>query len=146
MDRGMNDLLKWSIQNTPSQSGDSNAGSNTQASESNPRGLNADALRALMGGPSDADLMLESMAAIKNPEVSLENKLVAFDNFEQFIENLDNANNMESLKLWSPLVSVLDDEEAELRRFACWCIGTAVQNNIKSQERVSHHPSQVWTL
>lgn len=34
-----------------------------------------------------------------------------------------------------PLVGKLDDEEADVRQMACWCIGTAVQNNIKCQER-----------
>ena len=57
------------------------------------------------------------------------------DNFEQLIENLDNANNMDVLGLWAPLVQLLKSEEAELRRYAAWCVGTAVQNNVKAQER-----------
>ena len=66
----------------------------------------------------------------------LDNKLVAFDNFEQLIENLDNANNMEVLGLWAPLVQLLKSDAAELRRYAAWCVGTAVQNNVKAQERL----------
>ena len=75
------------------------------------------------------------MAAILSPEVTLENKLVAFDNFEQLIEQVDNANNIDNLGLWTPLKDLLSSEEADLRRFACWCIGTAVQNNLNCQER-----------
>ena len=127
----LNNLLKWGIENSSApQDG-------TQPPRDPSSGLNPQMLAALLGGPSDADLMREAMTAIAAPEVDLENKLIAFDNFEQLIENLDNANNMENLGLWMPLTDQLKSEEAELRRMAAWCCGTAVQNNIKSQERVS---------
>ncbi|KAL8908218.1 MAG: hypothetical protein Q9207_000939 [Kuettlingeria erythrocarpa] len=100
------------------------------------QGLNAEAIKALMGGPSDAELMKQSMEAIQSPDVSLENKLVAFDNFEQLIETIDNANNMQVLGLWTPLKEQLGNKEAEMRRMAAWCMGTAVQNNAQSQERL----------
>lgn len=69
-----------------------------------------------------------------DPEVTLSDKLVAFDNFEQLIENLDNANNLSPLSLWTPLLSCLTHAEPDIRRMAAWCVGTAVQNNEKSQE------------
>lgn len=131
----MNQLLKWSIENSESTSADPTSTTDPKAERPSGRGLNAEALNALMGGPSDADLMKESMAAILSPEITLENKLVAFDNFEQLIEGIDNANNMESLGLWTPLVGLLKSEEPEIRRYAAWCSGTAVQNNPRSQER-----------
>lgn len=129
-DPGLNSLLSWSIEN-------SDAGRNPDQPTREPKGLSADALRALMGGPSDADLMREAMTIIvsNDPEVTHDAKMTAFDNFEQLIENLDNANNMESLGLWTPLIAQLDSSEADIRRMAAWCIGTAVQNNVKSQER-----------
>lgn len=77
--------------------------------------------------------MKEAMTAIQDPEVSLEDKLVAFDNFEMMIEQLDNANNIENLKLWEPLIAQLSSPESQLRLMAAWCCGTAVQNNPKSQ-------------
>lgn len=80
--------------------------------------------------------MKESMAAIQSPDISLPNKLIAFDNFEQLIEQIDNANNMHNLGLWTPLLAVLQSDEPELRRMAAWCMGTAVQNNVVAQERV----------
>jgi hypothetical protein len=142
MDSGMNGLLKWSLDaQAPKSADEAAAESNTAAAP--PRGFDSEALARLLGGPSEADLMRQAMAAIESPEVDLENKLVAFDNFEQLIENLDNANNMINLKLWEPMVNQLKNDEDELRRMAAWCIGTAVQNNIKSQEKVSlrrsHH-------
>ena len=133
MDPGMNQLLKWSIENSETPSADPTSTTDPKAERPSGRPINAEALNALLGGPSDADLMKESMATILSPQITLEDKLVAFDNFEQLIENLDNANNMEVLGLWDPLVRLLKNDEAELRRFAAWCVGTAVQNNAKAQ-------------
>lgn len=130
-DPGLNSVLKWGIENSTN---DTSAGAPGATQPS--RGLNADALAQLLGGPSDADRMRDAMAAIKSPEVDLESKLIAFDNFEQLIEQLDNANNMESLGMWMPLIEELKNEEAELRRMTAWCLATAVQNNIRSQERL----------
>ncbi|KAL9123918.1 MAG: hypothetical protein Q9217_006699 [Psora testacea] len=136
MDPGMNQLLKWSIENSQTASSDPTSTSDPKAVRPSGRPLNAEAINSLFGGPTDADLMKESMAAIISPNITLENKLVAFDNFEQLIENVDNANNMENLGLWSPLLELFTSEEAELRRYANWCAGTAVQNNVKAQERL----------
>lgn len=127
----MSNLLKWSIENSANGQSDE-----TSAPHERPS-LDPEILAQLLGGPSDADLMRESMAAIQSPDIDLENRLVAFDNFEQLVENLDNANNMEALGLWTPLVGLLESKEPEMRMMAAWCLGTAVQNNIKSQERVS---------
>lgn len=131
----MNNLLKWSIENSTSarQAGNSNGTGPAPASRSN---LNPEMLSALFGGPSDADLMKAAMEALHSDEVDLENKMIAFDNFEQLIESIDNANNLEPLGLWTPLVELLKHEEAEMRRMAAWCIGTAVQNNEKAQDKV----------
>jgi len=136
MDPNLNHLLKWSIENSEASRNDPTSAETERDDSPAGRSLNAEALKALMGGPSDAQLMQESMKAIQSPDISLDNKLVAFDNLEQLIENIDNANNMESLGLWTPLMGQLDGEEADMRRMAAWCLGTAVQNNVKAQERV----------
>jgi len=132
MDPGLNELLKWSVENSTSTKNDPEA-----APPSN-RGFNPEALASLFGGVSDADLMKDSMAAIlsPDPQITLDDKLIAFDNFEQLIENLDNANNLGPLALWSPLLGCLTHDEFEIRKMAAWCVGTAVQNNEKSQERL----------
>ncbi|KAF2432152.1 Hsp70 nucleotide exchange factor FES1 [Tothia fuscella] len=129
MNPNLSSLLKWSIENTDASQADPTAPKSTTQ-------LNQEMLAALMGGPSDADRMNDAMSAILSPEVDLENKMIAFDNFEQLVENIDNANNLEVLKLWMPLVGLLGSEEADLRMMAAWCVGTAVQNNVKAQERL----------
>lgn len=139
MDPQMNNLLKWSIQNsTTAQQDTTNHESSTGASSNanSTRGLNPEMLAALFGGPSDAELMKSSMAALHSPDVDLANKLIAFDNFEQLIETIDNANNLEPLGLWTPLVQLLKHDEPDMRRMAAWCIGTAVQNNEKAQDKL----------
>lgn len=132
-DPGLNNLLKWSIQNADA----SRAAPDTAGQP--PPELDVEALRRLvtgMSGPSDADLMKQSMQVIQNEEADLDHRLTAFDNLEQLVENLDNANNLDALGLWMPLVEQLENKEPELRRYAAWCCSTAVQNNIKTQERL----------
>lgn len=128
----LNDLLKWSIENTDTTKSDPNAA----APKSD---LTPELMASLMGGPSDADLMKASMQIItcdNDEEASLEDKLIAFDNFEQLIESLDNANNIANLSLWTPLLDQLRHDEREIRKMAAWCVGTAVQNNERTQERL----------
>ncbi|KAL9601865.1 MAG: hypothetical protein Q9219_002217 [cf. Caloplaca sp. 3 TL-2023] len=139
MDPGMNQLLKWSIENSEATRKDPASSTDPKAERPDwaaGRSLNQEAIQSLMGGPSDAELMKQSMDAIQSPHLSLENKIIAFDNLEQLIETVDNANNMESLGLWTPLKEQLTNGEADMRRMAAWCMGTAVQNNVKSQERL----------
>ncbi|KAK2764919.1 hsp70 nucleotide exchange factor fes1 [Arachnomyces sp. PD_36] len=159
-DPGLNDLLKWSIEN--SSASRESTSSTTEQPQQPTRPLNADALNSLFGGPSDADLMKHAMAVILSnptdeeiaaynsnnnsnegenaapvtPETILENKLTAFDNLEQLIENIDNANNLEALGLWTPLIGELGNKEGKMRMMAAWCVGTAVQNNERAQERL----------
>ncbi|KAJ0114941.1 hypothetical protein J7T55_004684 [Diaporthe amygdali] len=161
MEKNLNELLKWSIeaqtagnkngagaQNpTAITAADAPADGNTTATTTTTSSqapatksdLNPEVLAALLGGPSDADLMRQSMAVISatsDPEVTLEHRLTAFDNLEQLIESLDNANNLGPLGLWTPLLATLADAEPEVRKYAAWVVGTAVQNNEPSQERL----------
>ena len=131
----LNSLLKWSIRNSDTARQDETSQDDPKAERDPNRGLDPQALAELMGGPNDADRMRDSMATIQSPEVDLENKKVAFDNFEQLIETIDNANNMEPLGLWMPLVEQLSTQEPDMRMYAAWCIATAVSNNPRSQER-----------
>lgn len=130
-DPRLNELLKWSIENSETSRNDPSAAAPATS-------LTPEVMAALMGGPSDADLMKASMEIVgsEDPDVSLEDKLIAFDNFEQLIEGLDNANNIANLNLWTPLLAHLRHNEREIRKMAAWCVGTAVQNNERTQERL----------
>ncbi|KOS19360.1 Hsp70 nucleotide exchange factor FES1 [Escovopsis weberi] len=134
-DKRLNELLRWSIENSDTSS--PAAADENDATPAPPASnLTPEIMAALMGGPSDADLMKASLEIAGDAEVTLENKLIALDNFEQLIENLDNANNIANLGLWTPLLALLAHAEPEVRRMAAWCVGTAVQNNERTQERL----------
>lgn len=130
-DPRLNELLRWSIENSEESRNDATAA----PPQTN---LTPEVMAALMGGPSEADLMKAAMQVITSDEaeITLEDKLIAFDNFEQLIESLDNANNIENLGLWTPLLEQLKSDQPDCRKMAAWCIGTAVQNNEKTQERL----------
>ncbi|SCU84455.1 LADA_0D01772g1_1 [Lachancea dasiensis] len=121
----MDKLLHWSVANSQ---GDKE--SIEKVGQPDPKLLQ----QLFGGGPDEPALMKQAVVVITNPEAELEAKLIAFDNFEMLIENLDNANNIENMKLWEPLIGVLKSPESELRAFTLSVIGTAVQNNTKSQE------------
>ena len=163
MDKNLNGLLRWGIENTASaktgsetarvaatatgeraalpstEGGATSNGDNEAAAPAHRSDLTPEVMAALFGGPSEADLMkaaIELITDTTDESITLDDRLTAFDNFEQLIESLDNANNLEKLSLWTPLLSLLEHEERELRRMAAWCVGTAVQNNFKTQERL----------
>ncbi|KAI0471103.1 Fes1-domain-containing protein [Xylariaceae sp. FL0804] len=135
-DKNLNELLKWSIE---AQSKDGADGAQPRTT------LNPDALAQVMGAPSDAELMQARMGLIasSDPGVDVEARLAAFDDLEQLVESLDNANLLAPLGLWTPLLEQLgggsapgSGDDPRLRLMAAWCVGTAVQNNAASQERL----------
>ncbi|KAF2443601.1 Fes1-domain-containing protein [Karstenula rhodostoma CBS 690.94] len=128
-----NDLLKWGIENSEASRNDPNAPKNPNT-QLDPQTLQE--ILSGMSGPSDAEMMKYKMDVIQHPDATLEQKVIAFEDFEMMIQGIDNANNIESLKLWAPLIEQLGHEEAELRKYAAWCAGTAVENNVKAQERL----------
>ncbi|KAL3479474.1 Hsp70 nucleotide exchange factor fes1 [Aspergillus californicus] len=135
MDPNMNKLLNWGIKNS-TEPADSTTGDASTLPSAAERGITPQMINALFGGPSEADLMKAAMEALYDDEVDLENKLIAFDNFEQLVESIDNANNLTPMNLWTPLVGLLRHENADMRKMAAWCIGTVVQNNEKSQDKL----------
>ncbi|KAL9097694.1 MAG: hypothetical protein Q9165_000020 [Trypethelium subeluteriae] len=121
-DPGLNNLLKCTDAST----------TDTQTLSHGP---DPTALASLFGGPSDAELMKSSMVVMTSPLTPVPSRRTAFENFEQLIENLDNANNMAVLGLWTPLLQQLNSEEAEVRDMATACVKTAVQNNLPTQQK-----------
>lgn len=129
----LNDLLKWGIENSDATRNDPNAPPPTTQ-------LNPDVLQQLLGGPappSDAEVMKDMMGRVTSSDYSIEEKRHAMEHFETLVQGIDNANNIAALSLWEPLVEQLLHDDAELRSWAAWSVGTAVENNSKAQERVS---------
>lgn len=55
----------------------------------------------------------------------------------QMIESIDNANNMVALKMWEPLLELLESTHDPVVAHTCWILGTAIQNNLTAQAAVS---------
>ncbi|CAH2350383.1 hsp70 nucleotide exchange factor Fes1p [[Candida] railenensis] len=136
----MEKLLQWSI---AQQSGDKEAIEKIGAPD-------PEVLRQVFGGgPDEPTLMKQAIQVVENPEATVENKEIAFENFEMLIENLDNANNIENIKLWPSIINQLDAEIAsshDLRVLAASIIGIAVQNNPTSQEAFLNYPQGLQKL
>jgi hypothetical protein len=99
------------------------------------------------GGVDDPQLMKEAIEVLNSEEAELETKVTALENFEMLIENLDNANNIENMKMWDSLIGQLGlENELELQQLACSIIGTAVQNNEKSQNDFTQYDQGVPRL
>lgn len=133
----MEKILQWSI---AQQSGDKDA--IERVGTPDPKLLQ----QVFGNGPDEPTLMKQSIQVVQNKEASQEDKLTALDNFEMLIENLDNANNIENLKLWPSIIEILDDEDVELQVLAASIIGVAVQNNPNSQEAFAKYPEGVRKL
>lgn len=135
MDKDLSNLLRWGIENTP-QGASADPSTAPNGGNRSLSSTDMDALRAMMGGPSEADLMRAAMELIQDPTTSEEQKSIAWENLEMMVQNLDNANNLEPLKMWGFLVESLESASAEDRIMSAWCVGTAAQNNEKTQEKM----------
>ncbi|KAE9385852.1 Fes1-domain-containing protein [Gymnopus androsaceus JB14] len=88
----------------------------------------------LLLGKSDAELMKEAMAIAVDANRSEDDRIDALDNLEMLIEQIDNANNLEKLKMWEPLHALLTSGPDSVKAHAVWVIGTALQNNPSAQD------------
>jgi hsp70-interacting protein len=150
MDKNLNNLLRWSIENTPT-----NPTANADGAAAAPAKHDPELLRALFASqPSDADLLRAALSTItaRDPASTAEQRHIAWDNVEMLLESHDAAGLLAPLNLWEPLLARLEspspaDEAGEARRkgealdaldreYAAWAVGTAVQNHLPEQQRV----------
>ncbi|QPG73115.1 hypothetical protein FOA43_000420 [Brettanomyces nanus] len=122
----MDGLLKWSL---------AQQGGNDEAKERAGK-PDPNALAQLLGMghfKDDPSLMKESAEVLNNKESTKDQLKIAFGNMELLIENLDNANNLKNMDLWPAVLQHLNNEDPDIQALACSCIGSAVQNNPRSQ-------------
>ncbi|GMK53977.1 hypothetical protein CspeluHIS016_0105630 [Cutaneotrichosporon spelunceum] len=104
----------------------------TSEEPKNDNKLSTEMLDLIMGKP-DSMTMKEKMAIASNPAADVDERVMALEDFEMLIELIDNANNMSVLKLWQPLLALINDPNDAVARHALWIIGTIVQLNWKGQ-------------
>ncbi|KAI8889107.1 Fes1-domain-containing protein [Backusella circina FSU 941] len=130
----MEKLLQWAVNNSDNSSLAEQAEAIRRGeAKPDPSKYNSKMLEAILG-KDDATRMKDAVACISDPEDTLDNKLIALDNLELLIEGIDNARNIENMKLWPAIIKQLEAEEPEIRTATAWVCGTAVQNNPQAQK------------
>lgn len=134
--KNADELLKWGLQNAPmAENGQSSV---AQVSDDIAAGRRPDlqdpALYEALMGKSEAQMMQEELGVAVDRSRPESDRLTALDNFEMLVEQVDNANNMESLQMWPALLKLLQSsDEPQIQLNAAWIVGTAMQNNDKAQ-------------
>ncbi|KAK5239933.1 hsp70 nucleotide exchange factor fes1, partial [Cryomyces antarcticus] len=67
-DPGLNQLLKWGVENSEASRTDGTSENDPKAVRDPSRGFNQEMLATLLGGHTDADRMREAMTAILSPD------------------------------------------------------------------------------
>ncbi|KAF9582510.1 hsp70 nucleotide exchange factor fes1 [Lunasporangiospora selenospora] len=127
--QSLNELLKWSIINQATEKEDASAeGATAKPLEK----LDPSIIDAILG-KSEAQQMVDAMTVIKSPNATEEQKEIAWEDFEMLVEQIDNASNVENMKLWAPILEELKNENPKFREQAAWVCGTTTNNNPKAQ-------------
>ncbi|KAF9569558.1 hsp70 nucleotide exchange factor fes1 [Mortierella alpina] len=132
----MNELLKWSIINQATESEDAPARS---APPPKPMEKMDPGLIEAILGKSETQLMMEALTVIKNPNATTDDKELAWEDFEMLIQQIDNAADIENMKMWPPILEELKNSNPKFREQAAWVCGTATQNNPKAQSAFLKH-------
>ncbi|TIA93429.1 hypothetical protein E3P99_00150 [Wallemia hederae] len=133
----MEQLLQWGLQHSVNNDGDAEdlkKMAEVAKSQSGPGQKYDPAVLDKILGKSDAEMMKEAMIVAANEEATLENRLVALDNFEMLVEQVDNAKNMKNIGLWDPIYTLLKHNEDEIKVAAAACTGTAINNDYDTQD------------
>ncbi|KAH8926178.1 hypothetical protein BT69DRAFT_1239382 [Atractiella rhizophila] len=125
-------LLQWGLANAPPNS---LPALNAEIQAGKRPDLNPEMLKHIMG-ESDAEKIMRCFKVLKRSldegEPASERE-VTWESLEMLVADLDNANDLENMKLWPVLIEFLQAKD-DLDKFnALWICGTAIQNNEKSQ-------------
>lgn len=135
-ERNAKELLKWGLAQTPGAPGPSVDQISAEIQAGARPDLADPGLYNAIMGKSEATMMQEELAAALDQSRTLSDRCTALDNFEMLIEQIDNANNISSMKMWAPIISLLSSDEPRIQTATAWILGTAVQNNDKAQVAV----------
>ncbi|KAI8638341.1 armadillo-type protein [Parasitella parasitica] len=130
----MEKLLQWAVNNSDNNSlAEQAAAIRRGEAKPDPTKYDPKFLEAILG-KDDATRMKDAVKCISDPEDTIENKKIALDNLELLIEGIDNARNMENMKLWPAVIKEMDNKAPEVRKGIAWVCGTTVQNNPEAQK------------
>jgi len=126
----MNELLKWSIINQATESEDAPA--RTAPPPKPMEKMDPGLIEAILG-KSETQMMMEALNVIKNPNATADEKELAWEDFEMLIQQIDNAADIDNMKMWPPILEELKNPNPKFREQAAWVCGTSTQNNPKAQ-------------
>ncbi|KAI0292991.1 armadillo-type protein [Multifurca ochricompacta] len=129
----MQGLLRWGIEN--STTGDD---PNTVVPLTRRTDLDPGIIDVILGKP-DSELMKTALANAQDSSLDEDARSMALDDLEMLVENIDNANDLEKLKMWEPLQDLLSSPSDNMKTQALWVIGTALQNNPAAQNAYFAH-------
>lgn len=90
-------------------------------------------IEQILGKPDAIKMKEAAQVAYQDSSALLEERLNAMDRLEFLVEILDNANDLKPLNLWPIIMSGLEDSDSITCQKTASIIGTALQNNEKSQ-------------
>ncbi|GBE86961.1 Hsp70 nucleotide exchange factor FES1 [Sparassis crispa] len=123
----MESLLRWGIEHSGSHDA-------SQPAPQPRKDLDPGIIDAILG-KSDAQLMKDALTIAVDEKRDEDERVQALDDFEMLVEQIDNANNIEKMKMWDPLHGLLiaSSSPESVKMQTLWVIGTAVQNNPSAQ-------------
>ncbi|KAJ2741805.1 hsp70 nucleotide exchange factor fes1 [Coemansia sp. BCRC 34301] len=130
----MDTLLKWAILNTATAGEDAPH----DGSRSEPQKLDPAVIDAILGKPASVQ-MTECLDAVEHPQTPSAARVVALDDLEMLVGNIDNATNIDALKLWPRLAALYTDADSHVRAGTLWVSATALQHNQRAQAAFSKH-------
>ncbi|TIB76798.1 hypothetical protein E3Q23_01652 [Wallemia mellicola] len=133
----MEQLLQWGLTNSVKEDGDADElkrMTEEAKAQSGPGQKYDPAVLDKILGKSDAEMMKEAMYVAVNDEATLDNRLIALDNFEMLVEQVDNAKNMKKIGLWDPIYTLLKHNEDDIKIAAAACTGSAINNDYDTQD------------
>ncbi|KAH7096797.1 Fes1-domain-containing protein [Auriculariales sp. MPI-PUGE-AT-0066] len=119
----------WGLENLESAA---NARLDSSSSRELPKPLDPEIVKMLLQ-KQDPTLMKEQLAVAVDEDRDEKDRVVALDNLEMMIESIDNANDMTNLKMWAPIIALVDSPSDPIAVHALWVLGTAIQNNPAAQ-------------
>ncbi|KAI7823143.1 nucleotide exchange factor Fes1-domain-containing protein [Kickxella alabastrina] len=128
----MESLLKWAILNSATANEDAPTRDPSQPAPKQQK-LDPEIIDMILGKPASVQ-MTECLDATEHTSTPLPARIIALDDLEMLVENIDNAGNLGPLQLWPRLIKLYNDPEAEIRSHALWVSGTAVQHNPSAQK------------
>jgi hsp70-interacting protein len=136
----LDDMLRWAILHSdPEQlkamasAQETDAGSDSVAVQ---QARVAELVQAMKQQPSEADLMREAVAILRDHNATVDELHRALQALQYLVEPIDNANNLGGMNGIDAVMGMLDRPDDKLQAAAAGVIGTASSNNVVFQQHL----------